>query len=80
MKDQTETYYIVQCDCGNIGVVPESALLSGEITACPVCTGEIEQPICDDCRRNNNEGSDGSESLYQVMNFKITKREEKILR
>ena len=77
MKDHKETYYIVQCDCGNIGEVPESALLSGEITACPVCSGEIEQPICDDCRRNNNEGIDDSESLYKVMSFKITKREEK---
>ena len=24
MKDQIETYYIVQCDCGNIGEVPGS--------------------------------------------------------
>ena len=77
MKDPIETYWVVQCDCGNIGEVPESALLSGEITACPVCSGEIEQPICDDCSRNNNKGIDDSESLYQVMSFKITKREEK---
>ena len=76
MKDQIETYYIVQCDCGNIGEVPESALLSGEITACPACSGEIEQPICDDCRQNNNKGIDDSESLYQVMSFKITKKEK----
>jgi len=45
IKNLKETYYIVQCDCGNIGEVPESALLSGEITACPVCSGEIEQLI-----------------------------------
>ena len=77
MKDHIETYWVVQRDCGNIGEVPESALLSGEITACPVCSREIEQPICDDCRRNNNEGSHDSESPYQVMSFEITKREEK---
>jgi hypothetical protein len=77
MKDQIETYYIIQCECGNIGEVPKSALLSGEITACHVCSGEIKQPFCDDCRRNNNKGIDDSESLYQVMSFKITKGEEK---
>jgi hypothetical protein len=77
MKDQTETFWVVQCDCGNIGEVPESAMLSGEITACQVCSGEIEQPICGDCRRNNNERVDDGESLYQVMRFEITKRDEK---
>jgi hypothetical protein len=61
MKEKEETYYLVQCDCGNRGIVPESALLSGEITACPVCSGESEQPICDECRKNNKKGGEYNE-------------------
>ena len=58
MKNKKERHWLVQCDCGNTGIVPESALLSGEVTACPVCSGEIEQPICDDCQRNKKKGGE----------------------
>jgi hypothetical protein len=56
MKNEKEKDRLVQCDFSNTGMVPESALLSGEITVCHVCTGEIEQPICDDCRKNTIKG------------------------
>ena len=31
MKSKKERYWLFQCDCCNLGEVPESALLSGEI-------------------------------------------------
>lgn len=45
MKSKKDRHWLVRCDCGNLGEAPESSLLSGEDTACPVCSGEIEQPI-----------------------------------